>query len=750
MHKLVTLLVLLGNAYGLFAQTISGVVTDAAGDPLEAVNIYWAGTSVGTLTEADGQFLLKTIPDEQRLVASYVGYRPDTLVVTTGPVNFVLRSNAFMDMFEVTERRDGAVQSNRSLVKTEVINEVELTKAACCDLAGCFNTQLTVQPQTTNVLTNSKELRILGLSGVYNQTLIDGFPLIQGLAYTYGISSVPGTLVGNIFVAKGANSVLQGFESITGQINVLTRDPVTTDKLLLNAYVNSFGETQYNINHAFKAGRWNALVSGGMVQPAARIDRDADTFLDLPLLTRYTGFTKWTTGKAAEWGWSSTSTLRYVDEQRVGGQVGFDPATDVGSTNSYGQTVNYQQVEATSRTAYRPNDTHNFVLFASAQYHDQRSTFGTVGYAAAQTATYLNAQYELRYGKHQLTTGLSHRFFLLDEQIAVPTNDTFRSYGGDYRREESIPGVFVENTARFLDDRLTWIAGLRVDRHNLYGTQLSPRSLVKFDFDEATTVRASIGRGWRSVQLFPENLQLLVSARDVRVTEPLDAEAAVNYGLNLTRQLKADGVSGYISTDFYRTIFQNQVFPDYDSDPTLALVSNFRGTSIGTGLQTDVVLRFPGGWETKAGYNFLDVYRESDGERTLLPFIARHKLFGSLSYRPASDRYQIDLNGHWYGRQRLPDTSTNPEQFQRPDFSEPYATADVQFTYKWKRLEVYTGLENVFDFRQQRPILGWQNPFGRYFDTSAVWGPTRGREVYLGVRYAIEKDGGAAAPSVVD
>ena len=724
---------------GLSAQSVSGTVVDQADVPLLAVNVYWAGTTTGTLTDETGRFELPRVAGERRLVASYVGYGSDTLVVgDAAALLFILRDAAVIREVVVAERRDGAVQSNRTPIKTEQINEVELTKAACCDLAGCFNTQMTVQPQTTNVLTNSKELRILGLSGVYNQTLIDGFPLVQGLAYTYGISSIPGTLVGNIFVAKGANSVLQGFESITGQINVLTRDPAATDRLLLNIYANSFGESQYNANYAFKVGEWKALVSAHAVRPAGRFDRDADTFLDLPLLTRYAGFTKWTRGKSSDWGWSSTHTLRYVDERRVGGQVDFDPDTDRDFARSYGQTVDYQQLEATSRSAYRPDDTHNFILFAAGQYHDQRSAFGRLAYRADQVSTYLNAQYELSYGRHQLSTGLSHRYFRLAERIGLPRDDR-RGYAGDYLREESTPGVFAEHTARFFGDKLTWIAGLRLDRHNLYGTQWSPRTLLKYDFSTSTTVRASVGRGWRSVQLFPENLQLLVSARDVRLTEPLDAEAAVNYGINVTQQLETDRFDGYWSVDYYRTDFQNQVFPDYDTDPTLALVGNYRGTSVGNGFQTDLVLRFARGLETKASYNFLDVYREAGtGERTQLPFIARHKLMGGVSYRPASDRYQVDVNAHWYGRQRLPDTRRNPEPFRRPDFSRPYATADVQFTYKWKRFEIYSGVENLFDFRQERPIIGWQNPFGDFFDTSSVWGPTRGRELYLGVRYTVE------------
>ena len=56
----------------------------------------------------------------------------------------------------------------------------------------------------------------------------------MGLAYTYGISSVPGTLVDNIFVSKGSTSVLQGYESMVGQINVVPKSPDKGEKLFLN------------------------------------------------------------------------------------------------------------------------------------------------------------------------------------------------------------------------------------------------------------------------------------------------------------------------------------------------------------------------------------------------------------------------------------------------------------------------------------------------------------------------------------
>jgi hypothetical protein len=204
------------------AQNISGLVTNDSKEPLMGASVYWLHGNSGTMTDYDGNFTLVKNKGNY-LISSYIGHISDTIKIENqNSITFTLKKEkSFQEILLKSEQ--GILISNRSGVKMEQITKTELKKAACCDLAGCFETQISVQPQTTNVITNSKELRILGLSGTYNQVLIDGLPMIQGLSYTYGISSIPGTLVDNIFVSKGANSVLQGYESISGQINVLTK-----------------------------------------------------------------------------------------------------------------------------------------------------------------------------------------------------------------------------------------------------------------------------------------------------------------------------------------------------------------------------------------------------------------------------------------------------------------------------------------------------------------------------------------------
>jgi outer membrane receptor for ferrienterochelin and colicins len=718
----------------IYAQSISGKVLLTNNKPLAGATIAWLNNNKSVLTKKNGSFTIAKATYQNILVASFKGYINDTINITNADtLIFVLKE----DKNEIVIKADkfGVYFSNVNPIKTEVISSGELKKAACCDLAGCFETQGTVQAQTTNVITNAKELRILGLSGVYNQVLIDGFPMIQGLTFTYGISGVPGSLVDNIFVSKGANSVLQGHESISGQINVETKKPTTSDKIFANVYINSFGEKHLNVNTSFKLNKWQQLIAFHMVQPANKIDKDNDNFLDLPLLTRYMLLSKWKRGKEQDWGFSSDIAIRYLNENRHGGQKMFNANTDKGSSSIYGNTVKLNQPEFWSKNSYRFNDVHRITLYTSTFFQDQKSYFGSLKYDAQQTNAFANLQHEVILNENQnLKTGISFKSLNLEEQISFTDNFISRNYNGTYKRNEKILGLFAENTTTFFG-KITWIVGLRADNHNSFGWQITPRTLLKYDPTTKLTLRANIGTGWRTVNLFSENIGLLASTRNLVFLEALKPEKALNTDINITQKFDTKNTSGYISADFYRTDFSNQVFPDYDTDPTKAFIKNFTGISISNGIQTDFLIKLFKQYEFKLGYNFLDVYRINNGIKEVLPFNAKHKFLSAFSYKPKNNKWHADVNWHWYGKQRLPNTKSNPVAYQRPDFSKAYATLNAQFTYLFKTLDFYTGCENIFNFRQYQPINSWQNPFSNYFDISSVWGPTRGREFYVGVRW---------------
>lgn len=727
----------------VLGQNIKGVVTDHSKQALPGANVHWINTTKGTATDSTGRFELSDADiRDRRLIASYVGYISDTLPINRQTeVTFRLTEESSLGEVVVRGSRPDSYISSINPIKTEVITSGELSKGACCDLAGCFNTSGAVQPATTNVITNSQELRILGLSGIYNQVLFDGMPIIQGLSYTYGISAIPGPLVQNIFVAKGANSVIQGHESISGQINVEPKEPGNADKLLLNAYLNSFLESKFNAIYSADIGKrkeWKSLTAFHTVQPARKVDRDEDSFLDLPRLTRYMFYHKLKYRDDNSWGWSSRIGVMYTNEQRVGGQLDFNPEIDQGSSNVYGQTVNIIQPTLYTKTGYRFNDHQAVTLLMSGYFQRQTSWFGETQYHADQINLWGTLQWEQHWGtNHDLKTGLSFRRTRLDEDISFTANPLNKSYQGSYLYDELVPGAFAENTFRWFSDKLTWIAGARVDHHNEFGWYFTPRSLLKYDFSANTTVRFSSGYGWRRAYIFPENINLLASQRDVIFQENLKPEEAINIGLNALQRFSFQHVLGYISADFYQTRFINQIFPDYNTDPTKALLTNYTGTSLSNGLQVDLDLNLYERVNFKASYNFLEVYRETESGKTLLPFVPRNKVLTSFSYKPLNEKWHVDLNAHWYGIQQLPETSGLPDDLKRPSQSDSYTVINLQYTRNWRRLEMYVGVENLLDFRQKRPIISWQDPYSPYFDTSSVWGPTQGIEGYVGLRYRL-------------
>lgn len=745
MKKLIIVLFILGFVLPSEAQILKGKVfgqNQKEKEILVGATVNWLGTQRGAVTNENGVFEISmdSISDK-KLIVRFVGYETDTITITNQTyLTIILNGSTILNEVVVKSDRPDIIISDVNTVKTEVITQKELGKSACCDLAGCFETQGTVQPQTTNVITNAKELRILGLSGVYNQVLIDGMPLVQGLSYTYGISSIPGTLVDNIYVSKGANSVLQGYESISGQINVEPKEGDQGERLLLNAYINSFQEKHFNANYSFQRNKWSNIIALHTVQPAIKFDRDDDQFLDLPLLTRYMFYNKLKYSDDDSLGWSSRIGIRYVNEQRIGGQTFFNPKTDAGTTNAYGQVVRIQQPDIYTKTGFRFNSNNKITLIASSFYQMQDSWFGTVKYDASQFNAYANLQYELRWDdKHDLKTGFSYRYLNLDENISFTDTLIQRTYAGNYLRQENIPGVFAENTFRFFEDKLTWITGLRGDWHNQFGFTLTPRTMIKYEIKEGSVLRASAGTGWRTVNMFSENINLLASSRNIVFVEQLRPERAFNTGINFTHKFEVGKMTGVFTTDFYHTEFQNQFFPDYNTDPTKAYIRNFSGRSVSNGFQSEISTKFFKRLDAKVAYNYLEVFRMENGTKNLLPFNPKHKILSTFSFKPLSEKWHFDVNVHWYGKQRLPNTGSNPSEFQRPDESKPYTLINAQFTYSFKRWEVYSGCENIFDFRQKQPIISWQNPYSPYFDTSSVWGSTRGREVYLGIRFKVKK-----------
>ncbi len=734
---------MLGLSTVAYSQSVKGIVYGDNGgkkEPLDAAIVKWFGTSKGTITDSTGRFELSLAGiTNKRLMISYTGYKIDTIDVGDNTnIEIILIPNSTTSTIEVEDSKKSTHFENL-VPKTEVITSQELVKDACCDLAGCFGRNSSVEVAVTDIITDSKELKILGLEGAYTQLLIDNMPLMTGLNTKYGISSIPGTLIDRITISKGSNSVLQGYESISGIMNVLLRDYDNSDRLLVNGFVNSMLEKQFNLNFANPLSKkLNTIVSLHTVQKSNNMDDNGDGFLDNPLTTRYMLYNKWKFHDA-----KNKTDLnvagRLWNEERIGGQK----ADLHGSHNSahklYEQTVKINSIEGYSRFGKQFSETSGMKMYLSSFYYDQKSKYGDTKYDATQGYFSYSGFYEFEYlTRAFLKTGFSYKYQDIDEVFGF-NDTTSKTYAGNYLKKESIPGAFLESSYSFLDDKASLMAGIRFDYHNEHKLIVTPRALFRYQPVKTLVLRASIGTGFRTINLFSEYSNILASSRNIVIAETLEPEKILNYGADVLLYFGAEGVSGSLNVDFYRTDFSNKIIPDYDTNPREVIFENLHGSAFSNVLQTELSLTILRNVDVKLAYKFIDLEYEKRGVRYQQPFNSKHRVLTTFSYTPTGKSWGLSAGLNWFGKQRLPSTATNPVQYQRPDESVPYTLINMQVNKNFKSVELYAGVENLLDFTQENPIIAADDPFGPYFDTSYIWGPTKGREFYAGFRFLIGK-----------
>ena len=702
---------------------------------LPGASVQWINTSDGTITDAEGKFELplENISDK-RLIVSMMGFYPDTVSAENKRHVFInLRSVSTSEILVEDDNASNFI--SKDVVKTEVLSQNEFKRASCCDLSGCFGSNSSVEVAVTDIVTNTKEMQILGLDGSYTQILLDGIPNMSGLTSKYGLNSIPGTLINKINISKGANSVLQGYESISGIINIELKDFNSSEKFLVNGYMNDMLEKHVNTNYTNKWNKWSTIFSAHTAQESKRMDENNDGFMDAPLVTRYMGYNKWKFEDNNE-GIIFDAAAQYVNEKRTGGQKGFNKE-EKGSNTVYGQTVDLNSFKVYSKFGKTFKNEEQIKGFFSYDTYEDVSYYGITRYSAKQKSLYANVFYEKElFSSNMIKGGFSYRHELIDEEINF-THSTGKSYAGLYNKKESIPGIFVEDVFTGLDKKLMIISGLRLDHHNKYNSVVTPRLLGKYEFSDETILRASFGTGFRTINLFNEYSNLLSSGRDIIIAEELNPEKVVNFGVNLVQYFTIGDAHADLVVDYYKTNFTNKIIPDYNSNSSQVIFENLHGSASSDIFQVETNVKLFNSLEIKNSYKYNIVKHTQNGIEEDAPFIPKHKILSNISYAFDENKWSANVSMNWFGSQTLPDTKNNPVEYRRPAESDPFAVFNAQINKNWESFEFYAGVENVFDYKQSNPIVSAENPFGQYFDTSFIWGPVKGREIYAGFRFRL-------------
>ena len=617
----------------------------------------------------------------------------------------------------VTAHQAGRVKTN-GVGNMELISSKELLRAACCNLGESFTTNPSVDVNYADAATGAQQIKLLGLSGIYVQMLTENIPNYRGVAAPYALGYIPGPWMQSIQVSKGASSVKNGYESITGQINVEFKKPQATPFADANLYYNTKGKLEANLGANLKlSDKWSTALLGHYEILDKAHDDNGDGFVDMPKIRQGS--------LQSRWAWLGDkyifqASVKGIKEHRESGQIGHHSAN---STHPYLIDITNERYEAFTKNAYFLNEEHatNIALILSGSLHHENAMYGTKLYKADQRNGFASLLFETDINEHHsLSTGLSLNHDYLDEQTS--------------ESDETTPGIYAQYTYK-LGEQLTVMGGLRWDHSNIYGSFVTPRIHLKYSPNDIITLRGSIGKGHRTSHVLAENNYLLASGRQVVIDADLDQEEAWNYGISAALNIPIGDKKLELNAEYYYTNFLHQVVTDLDSNPHAVHFTNLDGKSYSHTWQVEATYPLFQGFTMTATYRRTDVKCTYDGVLREKPLTNKYKGLLTASYAPGLGKWQFDVTLQLNGGGRMPTAYTTADGSSSWDNRyKGYEQLSAQVTRFFRHWSIYAGGENITSFKQKNPIIGADDPWGSHFDSTMIWGPIHGAVYYIGVR----------------
>jgi outer membrane receptor for ferrienterochelin and colicin len=657
-----------------------------------------------------------------------------------------------LDETIVSGYRPGTVLSSAYSLKTETITQTGLKKMACCTLSESFENSASVSVGFTDAVSGARQIQLLGLSGIYSRLLAENIPVLRGLAATYGWSYTPASWLESIQLSKGASSVVNGYESITGQMNLEFKKPNHTEPLFVNLYTDDDRHYEGNITSAIQLSPhlWTSLLLSGRINTAVH-DENEDTFLDMPKTTYTNVYNRWFYLNP-EKGVQSRTGIQFLYENRIAGQDSLchiQHNIPFNGSPLFETHIRNRHINAYNKTGISigGKEGQSLGVINSVTRHELTSDFGKKTFNGTQTSYYANLLFSsfVHSPAHSYIAGVSFAYDRYDTEYAdsLSFNNTPLT---SLNRSEWVPGVFGEYT--YSNDKgLTLVLGLRADYNSRFAWLVTPRAGLKYELNAYLTLRASAGRGFRSPNVIPENSGLMASSRKFYIDNigDLDMEKAWNYGASITAYIPVwNDRRATLSLDYFRTSFQNQVVVDTERSRNEVHFYNSDGEkAFANAWQADLSLTILTGFDLFAAFRFNNnriTYRqEGQTYEADKPLSSNCRGLFNLSYATNLRRWVFDATAQINGQTRLPGLNGyHSEKIYSPAFPVVFA----QVTRNSKRFDVYLGVENLLDYRQDDPVKYWNNdyegqPFMPDFDASVVWGPIMGRKIYAGIRLRI-------------
>ena len=700
--------------------------------PIGGSSIYWQGTQSGTISNDNGEFEIQKIESTNNLVISYIGFKTQIIQIENDQfynVVLVYDNENELDDVTVTKRRN-AVQRSYILPQNVVrISEQELLNAACCNLSESFETNPAIDVNHSDAITGTKQINMLGLKSPYILITEENVPMVRGASQTYGLGFTPGPWIESIQVTKGMGSVVNGFESIVGQINTELKKPLTDIPLLLNLFNSNNGRVE--LNTQVKSAVSEKISTSFFAHYNKRDqsnDKNSDGFLDKPLQSQINLINRWQYTNAAK-GLVSFFTIRVLDDLKKIGQIGSQD-----DTSKWGGRIKTNRFDTSFKLGYvNPNIPYQTIGFQlSYNIHDQDSYYGKNIYDINQKSLFSNFLYNsiITNTKNKIKVGINYSYDAYDEFV----------YGSDISRTDKSFASFIEYSYDNMNN-LNLVLGLRYNTHNNMGSFFTPRLHLRYMLNDNLSIKGSYGKGRKIANVFAENQQVFFTNRVIQNKSfsnylyGVNPELATNYGFSIDQKISFLGGQGNLIFDYYSTRFDNKVIIDFERYGEFNFYNSIFGESVSNSSQLEFMFS-KNNWNLTAAYKMYDVknfYKGGLKEKPLQPKNIIFFNYGIESNRTGEKFWKFNFTYNRLGKQRLMQNIRD-----REIYAEPHYSINSQITRVFSdKFEVYLGGENINNFKQDNPIIMASNPYSKDFDASIIHGPIFGSTYYMGLRFKI-------------
>ena len=749
------------------AQDITGRVIDATGNPLPGASVYWAETNVGEAADINGNFRIHRVKGYDKLVGSFLGYTNDTISVdkATTEVVFNLIEGVAVESVVVEGTMRGNYISQEGILKNENISFAGLCKMACCNLAESFENSASVTVGYSDAISGARQIKMLGLAGTYTQILDENRAIMRGLSAPYGLGYTPGMWLNSIQVSKGISSVTAGHEAVTGQINLEHRKPTDEERFFLNLYLDNELKPEVNLSTALPVTedkRLSTIILAHASVDTHKFDHNGDGYRDLPMARQLNIANRWlyqgANGIQVRWG------AKYVNDQRVGGQMAFDKSMIKDKDgkawqqwwreeNLYGSVVANQEANVyfkmgkpVGAAVFDKEESSemrsNFAMILDYDFFREDAIFGAdKGYIGGQHMTNLNLMYTHYFTYNSsLATGLTASSRWVKEDL---TDRLWSENSRNFDRNESEVGAYAEYTYN-IKEKFSVVAGVRYDYNAYFRKHLfTPRGHIKWNITPTTVLRGSAGLGYRPTDIITDNIGIMATGRRIVFDTPFDRsfnrmESALTAGGSLSQTISTVNYRDMtISLDYFRTELFHSVIVDQERDAENIYIYTTDGKSYTNTYQADLSWTPADRLDIFATFRYTDskyTITRADGSQELVerPLVSRFKTLLNIQYATRMRKWTFDVTAQLNGKSRIPtQTGVLTDSVDSPIYPMFFA----QVTRKIKMWDIYLGCENIAGYKQQNPILGADAPYSSAFNSSCVWGPLMGRKIYIGVRF---------------